>query len=198
MMHMITKAKKRDGPEIRKLTASAGVFKPAEVACVSELWDDYRRHGSESGYDFVVFRDGAESVLGYACYGHHPLTEDTFDLYWIVVHPEARGRGIARSLLEHVENQVVRQGGRLLVLETSSSDAYAPARRLYASRGYAREATFLDFYAPGDDLLIYAKSLSSQDGDALPHRAALREHGASQQIGVHQEWTTCREGAWTS
>jgi ribosomal protein S18 acetylase RimI-like enzyme len=183
MALMITKAKKRDSPEIRRLAASAGVFTPAEVACVNELWDDYRRHGSESGYDFVVFRDATESVLGFACFGHHPLTEATFDLYWIVVDPTARGRGIARSLLGHVEDEVLRAGGRLLVAETSSIPDYLPAQRLYQACGYARQAVVGDFYGPGDHLLLYTKSLRTEPPVAQrsgfrPTMACLGAEGA--------------------
>jgi ribosomal protein S18 acetylase RimI-like enzyme len=182
-MNMITKAKKRDGPQIRRLTASAGVFKPDEIACVDELWDAYRRDGGESGYSFAVFRGEGKSVLGYACYGHHPLTEGTFDLYWIVVHPRARGRGVARSLLEYVEHQVLREGGRLLVVETSSTPDYVPAQRLYQACGYGREAVVCDFYAPGDHLLLYTKllraeALSAQRFELRPTTACLRAEAA--------------------
>jgi ribosomal protein S18 acetylase RimI-like enzyme len=184
---MITKANKSDGPAIHRLTASAGVFRPDEVTCVRELWDSYRRLGSESGYSFVVFRDQAGSVLGYACYGHHPLTQGTFDLYWIVVDPRERGRGIARSLLEHVEAQVLGDGGRLLVVETSSTPDYVPAQRLYQAGGYGREAVVCDFYGPGDDLLLYTKPLRGKDSGAQrrefrPRTTRLRAEAAGEQV----------------
>jgi hypothetical protein len=59
-----------------------------------------------------------------------------------------------------VEAEVQAQGGRLLMIETSDTPAYAAARRLYESSGYRREATIHDFYAPGDSLLIFAKHLT--------------------------------------
>ena len=152
---------------------------------MAELWEAYSRHGEASGYAFAVFRQADGTVLGYACYGPHPLTEGTYDLYWIVVDPQARGQGIGRALLEHVEDQARSTGARLLVAETSSSSAYEPARRLYASRGYAREAVLVDFYAPGDDLLIYTKPLSSQGQDAAGRRAALRPYVDSRPLCVH-------------
>jgi len=157
---MIVEADGRDGSDIWNLTAAAGVFKPVEIACVEELWRAYRQQGEASGYVFLVYRDG-EQVWGYACFGPHALTEGTFDLYWIAVDPQARGRGIARALMERVENEVRRRGGRLLVVETSSTPEYVPARRFYESCGYRQEAVVHDFYATGDDLVIYTRLLAT-------------------------------------
>lgn len=156
---MITKAKEQDGSQVLHLTAAAGVFKPDEVACVQELWDAYLRQGEASGYVFLVYKNG-DRLLGYACFGPHTLTEGTFDLYWIAVDPEAQGQGIGHALLARVEEEVQARGGRLLLVETSGTAAYAPACRLYESCGYHYEAAVHDFYAPGDDLILYTKPLT--------------------------------------
>jgi D-alanine-D-alanine ligase len=89
------------------------------------------------------------------------LTQGTYDLYWIAVHPAARGLGIGHTLLARVEAEIQARGGRLLLIETSDTPAYTLARRLYESSGYRREAVIHDFYAPGDSLLIFAKELGS-------------------------------------
>lgn len=132
--------------------------------CVKELWTAYQQQGEASGYIFIIYREpstanGRGQVLGFACFGPHPLTEGTFDLYWIAVDPEWRGRGIGHALLAQVEDEVRARGGRILVVETSGTAAYAPARRFYESCGYRYEAVIHDFYAPGDDLIIFCKPL---------------------------------------
>jgi ribosomal protein S18 acetylase RimI-like enzyme len=71
----------------------------------------------------------------------------------------AQGRGIGHALLARVEAEVQTRGGRLLLIETSGTPAYAPARRLYETSGYRCEAIIHDFYAPGDNLLIFYKDL---------------------------------------
>jgi ribosomal protein S18 acetylase RimI-like enzyme len=114
-------------------------------------------------------------MQGYACFGPHSLTQGTYDLYWIVVDPTAQGHGIGHALLARVEAEVQARGGRLLLVETSGTPAYAPARRFYESSGYRCEAVVHDFYAPGDDLLIFSKDL----GQAQSPREAL---GAYQQV----------------
>jgi ribosomal protein S18 acetylase RimI-like enzyme len=138
-----------------------------ELDCVKELWSAYRDKGETSGYSFLVCRNG-ERTLGYACFGSHPLTEGTFDLYWIAVDPHAQGFGVGRALLGRVEADAQAQGGRLLLIETSDTPLYAPARRLYESSSYHCEATIRDFYAPGDNLLIFAKSLWKVGDEAVP------------------------------
>lgn len=130
------------------------------MACVQELWNAYLQGSEASGYVFLICRNGWR-VLGYACFGPHPLTEGTFDLYWICTAREARGRGIGGALLARVEDEVRARGGRLLLVETSSTPDYAPARGFYESHGYRRESVVHDFYAPGDDLILYSKRLGS-------------------------------------
>jgi hypothetical protein len=61
--------------------------------------------------------------------------------------------------LARVESEVQARGGRLLLIETSDTSAYASARRLYETSGYCLEAVVHDFYAPGDNLLIFTKNL---------------------------------------
>jgi ribosomal protein S18 acetylase RimI-like enzyme len=75
------------------------------------------------------------------------------------VDPTAQGRGIGHALLAGVEAEVQDRGGRLLLVETSGTPAYTSARKLYETSGYRCEATVHDFYAPGDDLLIFYKDV---------------------------------------
>jgi ribosomal protein S18 acetylase RimI-like enzyme len=83
------------------------------------------------------------------------------------VDPKARGRGVGHALLAQVEAEVLRREGRLLVIETSDTPAYASARRLYETSGYHLEALVHDFYAPGDSLLVFVKNLAQAPGAAL-------------------------------
>jgi ribosomal protein S18 acetylase RimI-like enzyme len=76
------------------------------------------------------------------------------------VDPAAQGRGIGHALLARVEAEVQARGGRLLLIETSGTSPYAPARRFYEASGYHYEAVIHDFYAPGDDLIVFGKELA--------------------------------------
>lgn len=158
-MFTVAAAREQDGQAILRITAEAGVFTSTEVSCVEELWGEYCANPEGSGYNFVICHGDDDTVLGYACYGLHALTSGTYDLYWIAVDPATRSRGVGRALLSHVETQVEAEGGRMLLIETSDTEPYLNARKFYQQNGYQLEASIRDFYAPGDRLMVFAKSL---------------------------------------
>ncbi|MBM3152585.1 MAG: GNAT family N-acetyltransferase [Chloroflexi bacterium] len=154
---MIEIAGKDDGAGIVAVTSHIDVFTREEKDCVTELWQEYIAHGAQaSGYTFLVAREAGE-VAGYACYGPRSLTTGTFDLFWIAVDPHGRRKGLGRELLAQVEKEVRRAGGRLVFVETSGLEKYGPTRDFYLGTGYTREAVIKDFYAAGDDLVIFTK-----------------------------------------
>jgi len=142
-----------------------------ELACVQELWEAYRQKGEASGYIFLVCREEGR-VVGFLCFGPTPLTIGTFDLYWIAVDPAVRGQGIGHALMDRMEQEVARRDGRLILVETSGTPAYAEARRFYESCGYHYQAVVHDFYRPGDDLLIFGKPVAP----GLQPAPAVRSH----------------------
>ncbi|MGQ9793428.1 MAG: GNAT family N-acetyltransferase [Anaerolineae bacterium] len=157
----IRAARPEDGPGILEIVSRIDTFNSAEKACVEELWSEYLNKQSMSSYNFLVCHDG-ERVLGFACYGPHPLTESTHDLHWIAVCPDVQGRGVGRALLTSVEARVQMAGGTLLVIETSGRPEYQVTRHFYGVCGYHCQAIIHDFYAIGDDLVIFVKYLNGQ------------------------------------
>ncbi|HEX5746091.1 MAG TPA: GNAT family N-acetyltransferase [Archangium sp.] len=103
----------------------------------------------------VADRDG--SLVGYVCYGPTPMTEGTYDLYWIASDPTVRGQGIGASLISGMEADLRRIQARIIRVETSATEAYGPTRGFYASMKYTEEARIRDFYKVGDDLIILTK-----------------------------------------
>jgi len=128
------------------------------VAVAEELIDSYLNDPSGSGYHILV-ADVDSTVTGYICYGPTPLTEGTWDIYWMAVTPEKQGRGIGSALMKSAEKAIVRAKGRLVIIETSSTPAYEKTRNFHLSQGYEIVARIPDFYAPGDDKLILQKRL---------------------------------------
>jgi len=59
--------------------------------------------------------------------------------------PDARRRGVGRTLAEHLIAEARRRGYRRLSLETGSGPAFAPARALYASVGFEPCGPFGDY-----------------------------------------------------
>jgi ribosomal protein S18 acetylase RimI-like enzyme len=150
---------------LEQLTRGTGLFREEEVATAVELLDESL--DGDDDYRFVgAFAEG--ELLGYACWGPTPGTAGTSDLYWIVVDRERQRAGIGSELLGEVERRLTADGGRLVVVETSSRSDYAPTRGFYEARGYRRAATIPAYYAPGDDLVIYTKELRGDLARAAP------------------------------
>lgn len=57
----------------------------------------------------------------------------------------ARGKGVGRALLQHVEQAAAKLGITQLYLETGSMDFFLPARRLYESAGFVHCGPFADY-----------------------------------------------------
>lgn len=152
-----------DRPAIARILESTGNFTPTEIAVALELVDAWLATGAASGYYCLVLDTGADAdhtnVQGYVCYGPTPLTESTFDLYWIAVHRASQGKGFGRLLIECAEREVRRLGGSLLLIETSSQDSYGSTIHFYERAGYALVARVPNFYRRGDDKLIFGRSL---------------------------------------
>ena len=148
----------QDAQSVRRLVEATGFFTPREVEVAVELVVERLSKGASSGYHFV-FADLADRTIGYACYGPIACTVASFDLFWIAVDPQHQQAGLGRRLLAEVESLVRRASGGRLYIETSNRAQYATTRSFYEKCGYHLEAVLRDFYAPGDDKVIFVKAL---------------------------------------
>ncbi|HEU4748057.1 MAG TPA: GNAT family N-acetyltransferase [Gemmatimonadaceae bacterium] len=151
----------RDG--VCRILEGAGNFTADEVAIALELVDEWIELGEESGYLTYVLDSPADGdgVLGYVCFGPTPLTESTYDLYWIAVDKSKHRGGVGRRLLKFTEEEVIRRGGKLLLVETSSQETYGGTIQFYERTGYELAGRIKDYYKPDDDKLIFAKALAA-------------------------------------
>lgn len=147
-----------DRESVRRLVDSTGVFSPVEIDVAVELVDERLKHGLKSEYYFVFAEQDGRPV-GYTCYGPIPLTDASFDLYWIAVDKALHGQRIGRALLEQSEELIRQLGGKRVYIETSNRHHYAPTRGFYLRCGYRQAALLNDFYADGDDKVIYVKDI---------------------------------------
>lgn len=99
-------------------------------------------------------------VDGVAYYVPEQLTEGTWNLLLIAVDPKLHGRGIGTYLMRFVEMELCSQGHRVLLVETSGKPEFERTRGFYDMLGYDREARIRDYYADGDDKIIFRKSLA--------------------------------------
>jgi ribosomal protein S18 acetylase RimI-like enzyme len=146
-----------DSQNIGKLLESTGFFHSYEIDVARELSDlNLEKGEAGSGYYFIVAHE-LEKMLGYCCYGLNPCTKSSYDLYWIAVHKEEMNRGIGRKLMLLAEQSVVNMGGTIVWVETSGRAIYESTRAFYLAIGYEKIAVMPDFYAPGDDKVVFMK-----------------------------------------
>lgn len=161
-----------DRDAVLHLVRATGFFSPREQAIAVELVDEAITLGTEaSGYEFV-FADSpdGDGLLGYACFGPIPGRRCAFDLYWIAVAPGRQRSGLGRQLIVEAERRAVAQGATDMFIDTAGRDQYRPTREFYERMGYTRHETVEDFYAPGDDKVVYHKRLM----DELPREGAKK------------------------
>ncbi len=145
---------------VQKLVTDTGFFRPDEIDIAVELVEDVLRQGEGSGYRFLFADSPAgDSLAGYACYGRVPATRSGFDLYWIAVAPSAQRQGLGSRLLSATEVACRAEGGERLYADTSGRPDYAPTRAFYHRSGFVVAAVFPDFYADGDDKVVFSKLL---------------------------------------
>jgi putative acetyltransferase len=100
---------------------------------------------------------------GVGCLALHELTPEIAELKRMYVHPDARGRGVARRLTEHaIANAAERGYARLRLGTLTSMNA---AQRLYASLGFRP----IEPYRAVElgDTLFYELSLRPRAGAAF-------------------------------
>jgi len=145
-----------DVTAITRILQSTSEFTPTEVEVALELIDLYLKYGISSDYHVLV-AEMDKTPAGYICFGPTPMTEGTWDIYWMAVDPDKQRQGIGRRLLNEAEVTISDANGRLTLIETSSKPDYERTRQFYKSCGYEIIARIPDFYAPGDDKVVFEK-----------------------------------------
>lgn len=147
---------------VAAIVRETGVFREEEVAVALEVFDEGIAGGPDADYQLLgIFTARNRALAGFAAFGPTPNTDRTYDLYWIAVDPVAQGTGAGSLLLNGVESALRDRDARMVVVETSSRSEYDGTRRFYARRGYAEVARMREFYAPGDDRVIYTKRVAA-------------------------------------
>ncbi|HWP83275.1 MAG TPA: GNAT family N-acetyltransferase [Bacteroidota bacterium] len=150
---------REDIEPMTEILRATGMFRPDEIEVAVELMEIVVNEPHQQDYMMYTSITEDGTVRGYYCVGPTPMTQGAFDLYWIAVHPSHQGKGIGREMMKHCEDLVRSQQGRLILAETSSQEKYAATNAFYQRAGFTASARVNDYYAPGDDLIIYTRYL---------------------------------------
>jgi GNAT superfamily N-acetyltransferase len=158
---MIRPTSPGDTQRLLEIAAETGVFKPLEIVALREVLDDYHSQMHALGHRSITCERDAR-VIGFAYYAPAAMTDRTWYLYWIAVEKVTQARGVGSALLRHAEEEIRREHGRLLLIETSSLAHYEPTRLFYVKHLYEPACVLSDYYADGDDMIVFRKRLLSR------------------------------------
>ncbi len=154
----IRKMARKDFEKIYQILKKVKVFRKDEIRIAQEIIKTSLQQYNK--YDYLLYvADYNTEIVGYICFGKTPLTEGTYDIYWLVVDPPFQNQGIGGRLLEFAENYIRNHRGRKIIIETSSKKEYKSTRSFYRDLGYKEVAKINNFYLPNDDKYIYEKNL---------------------------------------
>lgn len=101
-------------------------------------------NGNEEGAYWLTIEQAAKPI-GFAYIAPEALTDRTFNLIAIAILPEMQGTGVGSALLKHIETVLKADKARILVIDTSGTDAFQQTCDFYIKNGYAEEARILNF-----------------------------------------------------
>ena len=149
----------RDRETLYSMLRETQVFTPEEIKVAMELIDIVLRDPSQEDYKIDCMANDEDQAIGYVCYGPVPMTQGTFDLYWIVVAPRSQGQGVGSKLLHFLEGTVREKKGRMILIDTSSTPQYETTQKFYSRHGFQEVARVPDYYHPGNDRITFCKRL---------------------------------------
>jgi ribosomal protein S18 acetylase RimI-like enzyme len=103
--------------------------------------------------------DSEGKALAVAFCAPEPMTSGTWNLYLIAVDKANQGQGIGQQLMKDLEERLKERGQRVLLVETSGLPDFERTRSFYDGCGYHREARIREFYAEGEDKIVFWKKL---------------------------------------
>lgn len=140
------------------LVEAMGLFQPHETELLSQMLSDYFASPTDSKEFWLI--DDDNGLVGVAYVAPERMTEGTWNLYLIAVHPDRQRQGRGAALLAQVEQILMERGERLLLVETSATESFEYVRSFYSKSGYGEEARIRDFYSAGVDKIVFRKAFS--------------------------------------
>ena len=142
-----------DLPALKKIIDGTELF-PSDL--LDDMTAGYFANDEEGGC-WLTYDDSKPVAVAY--YVPERMTEGTWNALLLAVRPERQGKGLGAALMRHVEQTLAERGERVLLVETSGLDAFERTRNFYRKIGYKEEARIREFYAAGEDKVVFRKAL---------------------------------------
>ncbi len=153
---MIRRTTEADHDRLIELATVSGLFEPEQTDLLNEML----RAPAGTDIWFTCEIDGLP--VGVAYLAPERMTNGTWNLYWIAIHPNYQRQGHGKAILCHIEQWLAEQKQRVLIVETAGVDDFNYVRKFYAANGFEAEARIRDFYDAGVDKVVFRKSLDPE------------------------------------
>ena len=150
----------KDRAALLSILIKTRAFTSAEIDVAMELIDIVLKDRTQKDYQIDCMAEDQDLAVGYICYGPAPMTEGTFDLYWIAVDPDFQEKGVGSTLVDFLEEAVKDRGGRMILADTSTIPLYEKTRKFYLKNGFQEVARIPDYYQPGNDRITFYRRLT--------------------------------------
>jgi len=149
----------KDRARLLSMLIKTRSFTSLEIDVAMELIDIVLKDPIQKDYQIDCIVDDQDQAIGYICYGPTPMTQGTFDLYWIAVDPDFQEQGVGSKLLSFLEELVKAEGGRLILADASTIPHYEKTLKFYLKNGFQEVGRVPDYYHPGNDRITFCRRL---------------------------------------
>ena len=144
-----------DMPALKAVIDANGLF-PSDM--LDDMIADYFDNQNSREIWLTDDLDGHPVAIAYCA--PERMTEGTWNLYLIAVHPDYQGQGRGTAIVNYLEKLLAEQGERVLLVETSGLADYEHTQAFYRKCGYDEEARIREFYQAGEDKIVFRKALA--------------------------------------
>jgi ribosomal protein S18 acetylase RimI-like enzyme len=154
---MIRLTSQDDTTALIAVAEASGLFDPNQTDSLAQMLDKHFSDKDET--QDIWLTDYDNEPVGIAYIAPERMTEGTWNLYLIAVHPDRQKQGRGKALLSYVEQMLMERGERILLVETAGTDDFEYVREFYRKNGYEQEARIREFYTAGIDKIVFRKAL---------------------------------------
>lgn len=151
----IRPTKHDDIPALQEVLNGTALF-PSEM--LPDMVGGFLSDGQSS--DIWLTCETNDQAVGFCYATPEALAEGAWNMLAIAILPAEQGNGCGRAICQHLEAELKGRGQRILIADTSGTDEFTQTREFYRKNGYSEEARIRDFWAAGDDKVVFWKSLS--------------------------------------
>lgn len=154
---MIRPTTPNDLTAVLALASAAMSFAPEELEELKTILADY--FSGKTAHHFWLTDDGDDGLVAAAYCAPERMTNGTWNLLFIAVHPDYQGQGRGTALIADIEQRLATHNAHLLLVETLAS--FEHTRDFYRKCDFKEEARIRDFYELGADKIVYRKILTA-------------------------------------